>query len=189
MSRAALLSLILALLIGTSSQDEKGQELKVEVLLKPEGCPEVSAFGDTLHIHYTGKLEDGTLFDNSLIRDPLVVELGKKQVIPGLEQGLLDMCVGEKRKLTIPSNLAYGKRGFPPSIPGDSVLLFETELISLVKSTYWKKMMDNVIPIACVLLVPGLLCLIGYYLYLKANAPKISKRKLKEEKKSKAKNK
>ncbi|XP_072423198.1 ADP-ribosylation factor 1-like 2 isoform X2 [Chiloscyllium punctatum] len=122
--------------------------------LKPEGCPEVSAFGDTLHIHYTGKLEDGTLFDNSLIRDPLVVELGKKQVIPG-----------------------------------DSVLLFETELISLVKSTYWKKMMDNVIPIACVLLVPGLLCLIGYYLYLKANAPKISKRKLKEEKKSKAKNK
>ncbi|XP_078057440.1 peptidyl-prolyl cis-trans isomerase FKBP11-like isoform X4 [Mustelus asterias] len=136
-----------------------------------------------------GKLEDGTLFDNSLIRDPLVVELGKKQVIPGLEQGLLDMCVGEKRKLTVPSSLAYGKRGFPPSIPGDSVLLFETELVTLVKSTYWKKMMDNVIPIASLLLVPGLLCLIGYYLYLKANVPKISKRKFKEEKKSRAKNK
>ncbi|XP_038642484.1 peptidyl-prolyl cis-trans isomerase FKBP11-like isoform X2 [Scyliorhinus canicula] len=168
MSRAVLLFLIIVSLNGFSSQDEKGQELKVEVL---------------------GKLEDGTLFDNSLIREPLVVELGRKQVIPGLEQGLLDMCVGEKRKLTVPPNLGYGRRGFPPSIPGDSVLLFETELVTLVKSTYWKKLMDNMIPIACFLLVPGLLCLIGYYLYLKANVPKISKRKFKEEKKSKAKNK
>ncbi|XP_072349927.1 peptidyl-prolyl cis-trans isomerase FKBP11 isoform X2 [Scyliorhinus torazame] len=167
MSRAMLLFLIILSLNGISSQDEKGQDLKVEVL---------------------GKLEDGTLFDNSLIREPLVVELGRKQVIPGLEQGLLDMCVGEKRKLSIPPNLGYGKRGFPPSIPGDSVLLFETELVTLVKSTYWKKVMDNVIPIACLLLVPGLLCLIGYYLYLKANVPKICKRKFKE-KKSKAKNK
>ncbi|XP_038642483.1 peptidyl-prolyl cis-trans isomerase FKBP11-like isoform X1 [Scyliorhinus canicula] len=189
MSRAVLLFLIIVSLNGFSSQDEKGQELKVEVLLKPEGCPELSAVGDRLHIHYTGKLEDGTLFDNSLIREPLVVELGRKQVIPGLEQGLLDMCVGEKRKLTVPPNLGYGRRGFPPSIPGDSVLLFETELVTLVKSTYWKKLMDNMIPIACFLLVPGLLCLIGYYLYLKANVPKISKRKFKEEKKSKAKNK
>ncbi|XP_041036346.1 peptidyl-prolyl cis-trans isomerase FKBP11 isoform X3 [Carcharodon carcharias] len=162
MSRAVLLSLILVSLKGISSQDEKGQELKVEVLLKPESCPELSTVGDTLHIHYTGKLEDGTLFDNSLIRDPLVVELGKKQV---------------------------WNRASSICVLGDSVLLFETELVTLVKSTYWKKMMDNVIPIACLLLVPGLLCLIGYYLYLKANVPKTSKRKLKEEKKSKAKNK
>ncbi|XP_078287581.1 peptidyl-prolyl cis-trans isomerase FKBP11 isoform X1 [Rhinoraja longicauda] len=187
MSRTGLFLLILGSLCGFSRQDEKVQELKVEVLLKPEGCPELSKFGDTLHIHYTGKLEDGTLFDNSLIRDPLAVELGKKQVIPGLEQGLLDMCVGEKRKLTIPSNLAYGKRGFPPAIPGDAALLFETELVTLVKSTYWKKMVDNVIPIVSLLLIPGLLCLISYYLYSKAHPPKISKRKAKEEKRGKAK--
>ncbi|XP_072927060.1 peptidyl-prolyl cis-trans isomerase FKBP11 isoform X1 [Hemitrygon akajei] len=189
MSRTVLLLLILGSLSGISRQDEKVQELKVEVLLKPEGCPEQSKSGDTVHIHYTGKLEDGTIFDNSLIRDPLVVELGKKQVIPGLEQGLLDMCVGEKRKLTIPSNLAYGKRGFPPSIPGDSVLLFETELVTLVKSTYLKKLVDNVIPIISLLLIPGLLCLIGYYLYSKANTQKTSRRKAKEDKRGKAKNK
>uniref|UniRef100_A0A2I3GPK8 peptidylprolyl isomerase n=1 Tax=Nomascus leucogenys TaxID=61853 RepID=A0A2I3GPK8_NOMLE len=62
-----------------------------------------------------GSLVDGRIIDTSLTRDPLVIELGQKQVIPGLEQSLLDMCVGEKRRAIIPSHLAYGKRGFPPS--------------------------------------------------------------------------
>uniref|UniRef100_A0A493TQN5 peptidylprolyl isomerase n=1 Tax=Anas platyrhynchos platyrhynchos TaxID=8840 RepID=A0A493TQN5_ANAPP len=65
-----------------------------------------------------GSLEDGRIIDTSLSRDPLQVELGKRQVIPGLEQSLLDMCVGEKRRATIPPHLAYGKRGSPPTIPG-----------------------------------------------------------------------
>uniref|UniRef100_A0A2I3GBU9 peptidylprolyl isomerase n=1 Tax=Nomascus leucogenys TaxID=61853 RepID=A0A2I3GBU9_NOMLE len=71
-----------------------------------------------------GSLVDGRIIDTSLTRDPLVIELGQKQVIPGLEQSLLDMCVGEKRRAIIPSHLAYGKRGFPPSVPdGVSLLL------------------------------------------------------------------
>ncbi|KYO47289.1 peptidyl-prolyl cis-trans isomerase FKBP11 [Alligator mississippiensis] len=85
----------------------------------PEGCRERAAPGDTLQIHYTGSLEDGRVVDTSLARDPLQLELGKRQVIPGLEQGLLDMCVGEKRRVIIPPNLAYGKRGSPPAIPGN----------------------------------------------------------------------
>ncbi|WP_411027336.1 FKBP-type peptidyl-prolyl cis-trans isomerase, partial [Salmonella sp. s54925] len=55
--------------------------------------------GDTLHMHYTGKLKDGTEFDSSIPRgEPFVFTLGKGQVIKGWDQGLLGMCVGEKKK-------------------------------------------------------------------------------------------
>uniref|UniRef100_A0A8C2NFY5 peptidylprolyl isomerase n=1 Tax=Capra hircus TaxID=9925 RepID=A0A8C2NFY5_CAPHI len=101
-----------------SETESPVRTLQVETLVEPpEPCAEPAAFGDTLHIHYSGSLVDGRIFDTSLTRDPLVIELGQKQVIPGLEQSLLDMCVGEKRRVIIPSHLAYGKRGFPPSIP------------------------------------------------------------------------
>ncbi|XP_031214698.1 peptidyl-prolyl cis-trans isomerase FKBP11 isoform X2 [Mastomys coucha] len=117
--------LLLLLISGAVCRAEAGPEtespvrtLQVETLVQPpESCTESAAIGDTLHIHYTGSLVDGRIIDTSLTRDPLVIELGQKQVIPGLEQSLLDMCVGEKRRAVIPSHLAYGKRGHPPSIP------------------------------------------------------------------------
>uniref|UniRef100_A0A672TGX6 peptidylprolyl isomerase n=1 Tax=Strigops habroptila TaxID=2489341 RepID=A0A672TGX6_STRHB len=121
---AALLLLVLLLpppARAAESETETGaRDLRLETLVAPpEGCTELSAPGDTVHIHYTGSLEDdGRIIDTSLSRDPLQVELGKRQVIPGLEQSLLDMCVGEKRRVIIPPHLAYGKRGSPPSIPG-----------------------------------------------------------------------
>lgn len=89
---------------ATGSESESGNRgVRVETIVAaPEGCVERSALGDTVHIHYTGSLEDGRVIDTSLSRDPLQVELGKRQVIPGLEQSLLDMCVGEKRRATIP---------------------------------------------------------------------------------------
>lgn len=94
--------LLLLLLRGAVCRAEAGSEtespvrtLQVETLVEPpEPCAEPAAFGDTLHIHYSGSLVDGRIFDTSLTRDPLVIELGQKQVIPGLEQSLLDMCVG-----------------------------------------------------------------------------------------------
>uniref|UniRef100_H3BAR0 peptidylprolyl isomerase n=1 Tax=Latimeria chalumnae TaxID=7897 RepID=H3BAR0_LATCH len=107
--------------LARAETEENNLELQVETLVreeKPETCTQLSVMGDTLHIHYTGKLDDGRIIDSSLSRDPLVVELGKKQVIQGLEQSLLGMCVGEKRRVIIPPHLAYGKRGFPPTIPG-----------------------------------------------------------------------
>uniref|UniRef100_A0A8D1ZE98 peptidylprolyl isomerase n=1 Tax=Sus scrofa TaxID=9823 RepID=A0A8D1ZE98_PIG len=113
----------------------------------PEPCAEPAAFGDTLHIHYSGSLVDGRIFDTSLSRDPLVIELGQKQVIPGLEQSLLDMCVGEKRRVIIPSHLAYGKRGFPPSIPADAELHFDVELIALIRANYWQKLVKGILPL------------------------------------------
>ena len=79
-----------------------------------------------------GTLEDGTVFDSSIDRgDPLEFTLGMGQVIKGWDQGLVGMCEGEKRKLSIPPQLGYGETGSPPKIPGNSVLIFEVELVSI----------------------------------------------------------
>lgn len=68
------------------------------------------ANGDTVTVHYTGKLEDGTVFDSSLTegREPLTVTLGQKALIPGFENGLIEMTEGETKTVTIPSDEAYG---------------------------------------------------------------------------------
>ncbi|XP_018581498.1 peptidyl-prolyl cis-trans isomerase FKBP11 isoform X2 [Scleropages formosus] len=143
--------------------------------------------GDTLEIHYTGRLLDGKVIDSSLSRDPLVVELGKRTVIPGLEQSLLGVCVGQKIKATIPAHLGYGKRGYPPTIPGDSALEFEVEVVSLTQQTPWQHLVNDVFPMLCLALVPTLLGLVGLYLYKKANGQQSSKkvkdRKSKQKKK------
>jgi len=68
------------------------------------------ANGDTATVHYTGKLEDGTVFDSSLTegREPLSVVLGQGSLIPGFENGLIGMAEGEKKTVTIPTSEAYG---------------------------------------------------------------------------------
>ncbi|KAJ7422593.1 FK506 binding protein 11 [Willisornis vidua] len=114
---------------------------------------------------------------------------GPSPLARGLEQSLLDMCVGEKRRAIIPPHLAYGKRGSPPTIPGDAVLRFEVELVGLSRASYWQKVVNDVVPLLCLGLVPALLGLIGFHLYRKASSPKLSKKKLKEEKRNKAKKK
>ncbi|XP_056630724.1 uncharacterized protein LOC130904132 isoform X1 [Diorhabda carinulata] len=107
-------------------------DLKVEVLYKPEMCENKSKTGDMLTMHYTGTLTDGTKFDSSLDRDqPFSFQLGVGQVIKGWDQGLTDMCVGEKRKLTIPPQLGYGDKGAGNVIPGKATLIFEVELIHI----------------------------------------------------------
>lgn len=66
--------------------------------------------GDTVQVHYTGKLDDGTVFDSSEGRQPLQFTLGQNQVIPGFEQGLLGMEPGQTRTIRVPSDQAYGSR-------------------------------------------------------------------------------
>lgn len=68
------------------------------------------------------------MFDSSLERGPLSFTLGAGQVIKGWDQGLLNMCEGEKRRLVIPADLAYGDSGAGADIPGGATLIFETEL-------------------------------------------------------------
>lgn len=64
---------------------------------------------DTVKVHYTGKLVDGQVFDSSLEREPLEVQLGQGKLIPGFEQGLIDMTVNEKKTITIAKQEAYGE--------------------------------------------------------------------------------
>ncbi|XP_017160345.1 peptidyl-prolyl cis-trans isomerase FKBP11 isoform X2 [Poecilia reticulata] len=128
---------------------------------------------------------DGQMIDSSLSRDPLVLVLGKRTVIAGLEQSLIGVCEGQKIKATIPSHLAYGKKGYPPTIPGDATLEFEVEVLSLSPQAQWQKMINDVFPLVCFALVPTLLGLVGLYLYNKANAQKASKKKSKDKKSKK----
>ncbi|XP_030633479.1 peptidyl-prolyl cis-trans isomerase FKBP11 [Chanos chanos] len=161
------------------------EELVIETLVMPESCTLKSQMGDTLQIHYTGRLLDGKVIDSSLSRDALVVELGKRNVISGLEQSLVGVCQGQKIKATIPSHLAYGKRGYPPTIPEDAALVFEVEVLSVTQPTPWQKLVNDIFPLVCLALVPTLLGLVGLYLYNKAQAQAHSKRKAKDKKSKK----
>jgi FKBP-type peptidyl-prolyl cis-trans isomerase len=91
--------------------------------------------GDTVKVHYTGKLMNGTKFDSSLDRDePFKFTLGQGMVIKGWDEGVVGMKKGGKRKLTIPADKAYGASGSPPKIPPNSALVFEIELVEIVGS-------------------------------------------------------
>ncbi len=104
--------------------------LKVEDLVQGTGAEAVA--GKKVSVHYTGTLTDGSKFDSSLDRGrPFDFPLGGGRVIKGWDQGVAGMKVGGKRRLTIPPELAYGDRGFPPVIPPNSTLVFEIELLAV----------------------------------------------------------
>lgn len=105
------------------------QGMKVEIL--QEGTGEGAKSGDKIKVDYTGTLTDGTKFDSSIGREPFEYTLGQNQVIQGWELGLVGMKVGEKRKLTIPPELAYGERQVGSLIPANSTLVFEIDMLSI----------------------------------------------------------
>ncbi|MDD5749595.1 MAG: FKBP-type peptidyl-prolyl cis-trans isomerase [Patescibacteria group bacterium] len=119
------------LLTNNSADNQMPKEfLQIEVLQEGSG-EQMTEFGNSITVHYTGTLTDGSKFDSSLDRgEPFTFTLGSGQVIAGWDQGLTSMKVGEKRKLTIPYDLAYGERG-QGSIPPYATLIFEVELISI----------------------------------------------------------
>jgi FKBP-type peptidyl-prolyl cis-trans isomerase FkpA len=104
--------------------------MKIEDL-KP-GSGAAAKAGDKVTVHYVGMLTDGSKFDSSRDRNEgFVFKLGAGMVIRGWDQGVAGMQVGGIRKLTIPPDLAYGARGFPPVIPPNATLIFEVELLSV----------------------------------------------------------
>ncbi|KAL7008428.1 Peptidyl-prolyl cis-trans isomerase fpr2 [Cystobasidiomycetes sp. EMM_F5] len=115
-------------------------DLQVRVDELPSECPIKTQNGDKLQMHYTGWLQNadgsaGNKFDSSRDRGQTFgFKLGGGQVIAGWDRGLVDMCIGEKRTLTIPPELGYGNRNMGP-IPAGSTLIFDVELVEITVRT------------------------------------------------------
>jgi FKBP-type peptidyl-prolyl cis-trans isomerase len=104
--------------------------LTIEDLVPGTGA--VAASGQSVTVHYTGRLTNGDKFDSSKDRnDPFAFHLGGGQVIRGWDEGVQGMQVGGTRKLTIPPELGYGARGAGGVIPPNATLVFEVELLGI----------------------------------------------------------
>ncbi|NVJ49100.1 MAG: FKBP-type peptidyl-prolyl cis-trans isomerase [Gammaproteobacteria bacterium] len=103
--------------------------LHYKVISEGEGGDKPAAT-DTVKVHYTGTLIDGTKFDSSVDRgEPTTFPLNR--VIAGWTEGLQLMSVGDKYRFYIPSDLGYGDQGYPPNIPGGATLIFDVELLDI----------------------------------------------------------
>jgi peptidylprolyl isomerase len=108
------------------------QVTKLEITDLKVGTGKEVKPGDKVVMNYRGTLTDGKEFDSSYKRNqPFETIIGTGQVIKGWDQGIPGMKVGGKRRLVIPSDLAYGKQGVPPTILPDATLIFEVELLSI----------------------------------------------------------
>src|SRR5215472_13084098 len=105
-------------------------QLKIEKLATGNGATPKE--GQTVTVHYTGMFTNGQKFDSSVDRDePFSFVLGAGMVISGWDLGVAQMKVGDKVKLTIPPELAYGRDGYPGAIPPNATLVFEVELLAI----------------------------------------------------------
>ncbi|MCF8197643.1 MAG: FKBP-type peptidyl-prolyl cis-trans isomerase [Sulfuritalea sp.] len=112
------------------SQITTASGLVIEELVIGEGAE--ASVGQTVSVHYTGWLTDGSKFDSSKDRnEAFEFSLGRQHVIAGWDEGVQGMKIGGSRKLTIPPELGYGARGAGGVIPPNATLVFEVELLGL----------------------------------------------------------
>lgn len=124
--------IVLLTVLSAALSKEAPTSLQIGIVKKASVCPTKASKGDKLQMEYTGKLlQNGKQFDSSIGRAPFEFTLGVGQVIKGWDQGILGMCIGEKRKLTIPSELGYGSAGAGSSIPPNAALVFDIELLKI----------------------------------------------------------
>ncbi|CAI4221725.1 unnamed protein product [Auanema sp. JU1783] len=118
---------------GKTWTTEEGIIIEQTHIIEDDKCRK-SQSGDTIHQQYTLYLEDGTFVDSSFSRNaPFIFKLNNGQVIKGMDIAMTDMCEGEKRKVTIPSDYGYGDEGRLPQIPGKATLHFNITLEKLIK--------------------------------------------------------
>ena len=134
---AALLTLLLvaagaAYLLSSRTGAEVTTASGLKYVDLTEGTGPSPRQGQTAVVHYTGTLTNGNKFDSSVDRgQPFNFVLGTGSVIKGWDEGVASMKVGGKRRLIVPPDLGYGPMGRPPSIPGNSTLIFEVELLDV----------------------------------------------------------
>lgn len=137
----AVLTVAVVLVNGVQSKAGDKKELKVittstglKYADEKVGDGEEAKKGQVVRVHYTGYLTNGTKFDSSRDRgEPFEFKLGAGMVIKGWDEGVAGMKVGGKRKLQIPPELGYGKRGAGKVIPPDAELIFDVELLEIRK--------------------------------------------------------
>jgi peptidylprolyl isomerase len=130
-----------ALLFAQTAENTIGGEKKVittksglKYIDEKEVTGKTAKAGNTVEVHYTGWLKDGTKFDSSKDRGrPFSFKLGAGKVIKGWDEGVAGMKEGGRRKLIIPAELAYGERGFGNVIPPNSELTFEVDLLKVTE--------------------------------------------------------
>lgn len=106
-------------------------ESGLQVLLIAEGAGKLPVAGDLVTVHYTGYLEDGSIFDSSVQRqEPFRFVIGRRQVIPGWEEGFAMLKKGSRARLVIPPELAYGRQGRGP-VPPNATLVFDVEVLDI----------------------------------------------------------
>ncbi|XP_053554819.1 peptidyl-prolyl cis-trans isomerase FKBP10 [Bombina bombina] len=128
----------------------KKDEVQITTIEKPSGCNRTVQDSDFVRYHYNGTLLDGTYFDSSYSRSSTYdTYVGSGWLIKGMDQGLLGMCAGEKRKITIPPYLAYGEKGYGTVIPPHSSLVFDVLLIDFHNPKDGIKIDNQVIPQSC----------------------------------------
>ncbi len=129
-NRALIIFLTIFSIFTTKLSSASENDLKITV--NQEGSGDRAEIGMIVSVHYTGKLEDGTVFDSSIPRgQPFTFTLGAGQVIKGWDLGVEGMTIGEKRNLIIPPHLGYGTRGAGGTIPPNATLIFDVELIKV----------------------------------------------------------
>src|SRR3989344_1804786 len=134
----ALVAFLVFISINNKANEDNMNNSNGDLAANAVESGEVAKAGDIVSMNYTGRLQDGTVFDSNVDPkfqhvEPFIFTLGAGQVIAGWDKGIVGMKVGEKKTLTIAPADGYGAGGIPGVIPPNSTLIFEVELLAIKK--------------------------------------------------------